>query len=253
MPEAIPNLAGVATKGLVESIGSGSYKADYINWSRTMNLLRDYAPGWMAEAVPTTDGALVHPSSGPGGYLLIRFRHVDGTVTPSVPQAVMDHKNKAIALDNITARDITDTHRRGCCLAAAFTFGLAYELWAKMPLEAAAPPIPSDDLPADTQPATRPTRRAAASASATPAPAASAESQAAPTTEQPPADEAISDKQRFMEAAIEKGLTTHAIESLISRIGSDFLGGIEKLREKDAAWVRSYNEASDPANDAKKF
>ena len=47
----------------------------------------------------------------------------------------MDNRNQAIPLDKITARDITDTHRRGVCMAAAFTFGLAYELWAKLPLE----------------------------------------------------------------------------------------------------------------------
>ena len=31
-----PNLAGVATKDLVENIGTGKFKASYINWSRTM-------------------------------------------------------------------------------------------------------------------------------------------------------------------------------------------------------------------------
>ena len=38
---SFPNLAGVATKDLVEKIGSGKFSAAYINWSRTMNLLRD--------------------------------------------------------------------------------------------------------------------------------------------------------------------------------------------------------------------
>ena len=32
-----PNLAGVATKDLVEKIGSGKFSAAYINWSRTLN------------------------------------------------------------------------------------------------------------------------------------------------------------------------------------------------------------------------
>ena len=34
-----PNLAGVATNDLVEKIG-GSFAASYINWSRTLQLLR---------------------------------------------------------------------------------------------------------------------------------------------------------------------------------------------------------------------
>lgn len=130
----IPNLAGIATAELVEKIGGGNFSASYINWSRTLNLLRQHAPGWQAELVMTHDGDTLHRAPV-GGFLLIRFRHVDGTVTPEVPQAVMDSRNAAVSFDKITARDITDTHRRGVCMAAAFTFGLAYELWAKVALE----------------------------------------------------------------------------------------------------------------------
>ena len=129
----LPNLAGVATADLVEKIGTGKFSASYINWSRTMHLLRTEAPGWLPELVPNTSGSILH-SAPVGAYLLIRFRNGD-IVTPEVPQAVMNHRNEAIAFDKITARDVTDTHRRGICLAAAMTFGLAYELWAKMPLE----------------------------------------------------------------------------------------------------------------------
>jgi hypothetical protein len=130
----LPNLAGVATDDLVEKIGGGNYQASYINWARTLQMLREHAPGWMPELVPNTAGAILHEAPA-GGYLLIRFRHTSGEITPEVPQAVMDSRNAAIPFAKITARDITDTHRRGVCMAAAFTFGLAYELWAKLPLE----------------------------------------------------------------------------------------------------------------------
>ena len=90
-------------------------------------------PGWQPELVHAPDGYILHQAPV-GGYLMIRFRNGD-TVTPAVPQAIMDNRNAAIPVDKITARDITDTHRRGVCMAAAFTFGLAYELWAKLPLE----------------------------------------------------------------------------------------------------------------------
>lgn len=139
-----PNLAGVATADLVETIGTGKFSAAYINWSRTMHLLRQHAPGWLPEAVPAPDGYVLHQAPV-GAYLLIRFRNGD-TVTPSVPQAVMDARNAAIPIDKITARDITDTHRRGVCMAAAMLFGLAYELWAKMPLENGHS-TPSEDDP----------------------------------------------------------------------------------------------------------
>ena len=129
----LPNLAGVATNDLVETIGGGNFKASYINWSRTLNLLREHAPGWLPETVPNSEGGLLH-AAPVGCYLLIRFRNGEQT-TPAVPQAVMDPRNAAIPHDKITARDLTDTHRRGICMAAAMTFGLAYELWAKLPLE----------------------------------------------------------------------------------------------------------------------
>ena len=129
----LPNLAGVATADLVEQIGTGKYAASYINWSRTAALLREHAPGWQPELVNAPDGYILHQAPV-GAYLLIRFRNGD-QVTPPVPQAIMDNRNAAIPLEKITARDITDTHRRGVCMAAAFTFGLAYELWAKLPLE----------------------------------------------------------------------------------------------------------------------
>ena len=131
----LPNLAGIATKDLVEQIGSSKFSASYINWARTMNLLHQHAPGWMVDYQTGSDDSMVHRAPGMGGYLMIRFRHIDGTATPALPQAVMDHRNNPIPFDKISARDITDTQRRGMCMAAAMTFGLAYELWAKMPLE----------------------------------------------------------------------------------------------------------------------
>ena len=125
----LPNLAGVISKQDVESKGSGSYKADYISWARTMQLLHQHAPGWLPDAVLADGGGLLHCCPN-GCYLLIRFTHTDGSATPAVPQAVMDNRNNAIPFDKITARDITDTHRRGLAMAAALQFGLASELWA---------------------------------------------------------------------------------------------------------------------------
>jgi len=130
----IPNLAGIATANLVEKIGAGSFSASYINWSRTMNLLREHAPGWLPKLAKAPNGGILHEAPV-GAYLLLYFEHTDGTATPEVPQAIMDSRNAAIPLERVTARDITDTHRRGVCMAAAFTFGLAYELWAKIALE----------------------------------------------------------------------------------------------------------------------
>jgi hypothetical protein len=47
----------------------------------------------------------------------------------------MDNRNSAIEFEKISARTLTDSHRRCLCTAAAFTFGLGYELWAKVEVE----------------------------------------------------------------------------------------------------------------------
>jgi len=213
MPESIPNLAGVATKDLVETIGTGNYKASYINWARTFNLLHQHAPGWYLEMMLTNDGAQVWPASGNGGSLMLRFCHIDGTKLAPVPQAIMDNRNNSIPLDKITSRDITDTHRRGGCLAAAMTFGLGHELWAKMPLESGYNEGGMQEMPTSN-----PTMAAAT------APAAATET-----------------KESFLEAALAKGLTTHSAEALLKIIGTNYASGIRTLANKDAEWVAEQN------------
>lgn len=229
MPKEFPNLAGVVTKDLVETIGTGKFSASYVNWSRTLNLLRENAPGWCVEAVPSADGCLVHRAPV-GGYLLIRFRHIDGTVTPEVPQAIMDTRNAAIPYEKITARDVTDTHRRGACLAAALFFGLAFEIWAKLPVENAY------------------RAQEEGSSAATEKPAAKVAAKAATKTTSPEVT-----LEQFQEAALAKGLTTHATEALAKKLNGNYAGGISRLQEKDEAWVASFNEASAPKNSAEQW
>jgi hypothetical protein len=238
MPDSLPNLAGVATQNLVEKIGSGSFSAVYINWSRSLNLLREHAPGWCVETVSAGDGGLVHRAPGNGGYLLLRFRHIDGTVTPEVPQAIMDNRNAAIPYERITARDVTDTHRRGACLAAAMTFGLAYELWAKQPLESGY---------ADTaEPVGVPTQQGEP-------PVKTAKPAAKTRTTTAPAKKPEATKESFLEAAVAKGLTTHAADALLEKLNGNYSGGIDRLNEKDEEWVKSFNEACAPKNSADKW
>lgn len=204
---SIPNLAGVATQDLVEQIGAGNFKASYINWSRSLNLLRQHAPDWMAETVYSPEGSLLHKAPV-GAYLLIRFRHIDGTTTPEVPQAVMDNRNNAIPYDKITARDITDTQRRGTCLAAAFTFGLAYELWAKMPLESGyASSDAGPELPAETSAKQSTTKTEA----------------------------------QFVSAAKKAGLSELAIDMVKSKIKGDWAAGISTLASKTPDEIAALN------------
>lgn len=220
----IPNLAGIATQELVEQIGTGSFKASYINWSRTLDLLHKHAPGWSVEAVLNDDGGLLH-TAPVGAYLLLSFVHVDGTTLPPIPQAVMDNRNAAIAFDRITARDITDTHRRGACLAAAFHFGLAYELWAKMPLERGY----SEAEEAPVAPKATPKA----------APKSQAHSKG---TQEVTADS-------FREECLERGLSTHAIEKLESILGGDYAKGIKGIKQKTDEQILELNAKYAPTGE----
>jgi hypothetical protein len=74
----------------------------------------------------------------------------------------MDNRNNPIQFEKVSARILTDTHRRAMCACAAFSFGLAYELWAKDPVEdphreepapkAAAKPAKAAAKPAASEP-----------------------------------------------------------------------------------------------------
>lgn len=222
MPDCIPNLAGIATKDLVETIGGGSFKASYINWARTFNLLHEAAPGWCLEILTAPDGGQVFRAPGNGGYLMLRFVHLDGTALPAVPQAIMDTRNQPIAFDKISARDVTDTHRRGGCLAAAMSFGLAHELWAKMPLESGYSGQDGD----------------------TPAPTTSRASSA---TQAPLAVEKEVTMADFLEACLAKGLTSLAADRLIDVIGSNYAGAIKTLANKTPEWIAEQNAQSEPS------
>jgi hypothetical protein len=136
-----PYLAGIIKADDVRQKGSGSYAADYISWAKTMQLINEHAPGWLPEM-----GDLGF-APDQTAYVNVRFSHAEsGKTTPWFPQSVMDNRNKPVPAEKISARDITDTHRRGICSAAACFFSLGYELWAHEEIAqveaVTAPPCP---------------------------------------------------------------------------------------------------------------
>ena len=127
----IPNLSGIADADNVSQKGTGSFTADYINWSRTLQDIRDHAPGWMPECVEEDNGKTCHTAPDGSKYLLIRFIHVDGAQTTCIPHAIMDNKMRPISGDAVSARDIADGFVRGSCKAGAALFGYAWQMWSK--------------------------------------------------------------------------------------------------------------------------
>ena len=219
-----PNLAGTATNDLIEKIGGGSFAASYINWSRTLQLLRSNAPGWTVETKEAPDGGILFQAPV-GGYLQLRVLHEDGTAGAWVPQAIMDNRNKAISYDKISARDITDTQRRGACLCLAYSFGLGAELWAKMKLEAGWGVEEGEETP-----------KPAPTTTAAPVVAAAAK-----------ASEEVTEAT-FREQALEKGLTTHAIDGLAEVLKGDWAKGVKTLAKKSDEEIIKLNLKYVPAD-----
>ena len=141
----IPNLAGVIKKDDIYQKGGGSFKASYVAWAKTSQLLREHAPGWSFH-LAAKDGNYVWEAPDGTGYLMCYFavdrehREKHGNM-PLFPFPIMDNRNMPVKLEKISSRIFTDSHRRALCACAAFTFGLAYELWAdEEVLEAGAQP-----------------------------------------------------------------------------------------------------------------
>jgi len=131
-----PNLAGVISKDDVFRKGSGSYAADYVSWARIANHLHTAAPGFQMQTrpAPNADNHVWRAPDGTG-YLVVYFKHHDGTETTDFPYAITDNRNTPVAGDKITSRMICDSHRRALCAAAAYFFSLGYELWAREEIE----------------------------------------------------------------------------------------------------------------------
>jgi len=133
-----PNLAGIIKKDDVYKKGSGSFTASYVAWARIAQLLHEHAPGVDFHLEPTPEGQIVHKAPDGTGYVLCYFTSSDDKQTSRFPFPCMDNRNNPIPFDKISARVLTDTHRRGLCAAAAFHFSLGSELWAKQELEDAS-------------------------------------------------------------------------------------------------------------------
>ena len=130
---AIPDLSGLISKEDLHKKGSF---ATYMNWARTTQYLRENAPGWEFHLEHKNE-EYVWPSPDGSGYLMCFFQNGEKK-TPLFPFPIMDNRNNPLPLEKISARDVSDSHRRGLCACDAFVFGFAYELLARIEIEEAA-------------------------------------------------------------------------------------------------------------------
>ena len=128
-----PNLESIITPpDVYEKAGR-----KYCKWSRIAYYLNNHAKGWnfqlkLNSESPTSPSFFDAVWKAPDGtgYLMCYFTDPNGGETGLFPYAIMDNRNNPIKIDRISARDVSDSHRRALAACAAFTFSLGYELWA---------------------------------------------------------------------------------------------------------------------------
>jgi len=128
-----PNLESIITPpDVYEKAGR-----KYCKWSRIAYYLNNHAKGWnfqlkLNSESPTSPSFFDAVWKAPDGtgYLMCYFTDPQGGETGLFPYAIMDNRNNPIKIDRISARDVSDSHRRALAACAAFTFSLGYELWA---------------------------------------------------------------------------------------------------------------------------
>ena len=125
----IPNLGGILTTGDLYKKG----KFDYSAWAKTAQRIRENAPNWYFALQPNSEGDFVWKTPNNTGLLMGYFQNViTGIKLPLFPYAITEGANKPIVYDKISANDIQNSHRRCLCACGCYSFGDAFELWARV-------------------------------------------------------------------------------------------------------------------------
>ena len=125
----IPNLGGILTTGDLYKKG----KFDYSAWAKTAQRIRENAPNWYFALEPNKDGDFVWKQPDNTGLLMGYFQNVvTGIKLPLFPYAITNNYNTPIEYEKISANDVQNSHRRCLCACGCYSFGDAFELWARV-------------------------------------------------------------------------------------------------------------------------
>tara|TARA_R100000664_G_scaffold10760_2_gene17698 strand:+ start:140 stop:871 length:732 start_codon:yes stop_codon:yes gene_type:complete len=127
----IPDLSGLITKEDVNHINMGNRQIDYTSWAKVSQLLKQHAPGWEFNLRQSESSNFVWAAPNGTGFFVCYFTNPEKEATADFPFPIMDHRNNPIKFAEISARVLTDNHRRALCACACFTFALAHEMWSQ--------------------------------------------------------------------------------------------------------------------------
>ena len=130
-----PNLAGVIEIKDVHQLPTG-FKAKYMAWAKVASIFNEKCPGWTHHTkMNEQDGTPLFDAPDGSMYFIFYFQDPEGNKFSDFIYPIMGNKKQALKRDEIDAREISDTQRRGFVAHCAFQFSLGYELWAKEEIE----------------------------------------------------------------------------------------------------------------------
>ena len=130
-----PNLKGVIEIKDVHQLPTG-FKAKYMAWAKVASIFNEQCPGWSHHVKRNEqDGTPLFDAPDGSMYFIFYFVDPEGNKYSDFIYPIMGNNKKALKRDQIDAREISDSQRRGFVAHCAFQFSLGYELWAKEEIE----------------------------------------------------------------------------------------------------------------------
>ena len=151
-----PNLAGVIEIKDVHQLPTG-FKAKYMAWAKVASIFNEKCPGWTHHTkMNEQDGTPLFDAPDGSMYFIFYFKDPEGNQFSDFIYPIMGNNKKALKKQNIDAREVSDSQRRGFVAHCAFQFSLGYELWAKEEIEDNEPHL---KVVPDTEPKPKPIKK----------------------------------------------------------------------------------------------
>ena len=130
-----PNLAGVIEIKDVHQLPTG-FKAKYMAWAKVASIFNEKCPGWTHHTkMNEQDGTPLFDAPDGSMYFIFYFKDPEGNKFSDFIYPLMGNNKQALKRQQIDAREVSDSQRRGFVAHCAFQFSLGYELWAKEEIE----------------------------------------------------------------------------------------------------------------------
>ena len=130
-----PNLAGVIEIKDVHQLPTG-FKAKYMAWAKVASIFNEKCAGWTHHTkMNEQDGTPLFDAPDGSMYFIFYFQDPEGNKFSDFIYPIMGNNKKALKRQQIDAREVSDSQRRGFVAHCAFQFSLGYELWAKEEIE----------------------------------------------------------------------------------------------------------------------